>query len=124
MRIKQTVNVRAAEDTAMEQTIFGKADGFATITHDDYDQVSGGTINIDASSNEDVPLRDVDTIAGVFISVDQNCTITLNGGAEAINIVKPASGNAQFFMNGPVTQINIATTTALTGLFCIWGSAS
>lgn len=121
MRVKQTVNVRVAEDANMDQLLFGRSDSLAIITHDEYDQQASGTINIAAAGNEDLPLGDVDTIAGVFISVDQSCELTLNGGAEVTNLVKPTSGNAQFFMNGAVTQINIATTEALTGLFCIWG---
>lgn len=121
MRVKQTVNIRVAEDTLMEQLIFGKTDSLAVVTHDEYDQQASGTINIEAASNEDVPLGDVDSISGVFLSVDQSCVLTLNGGVETINLVKPTGGNAFFCMNGTITQINIATTEALTGLFCIWG---
>lgn len=121
MRIKQTVNVRIAEDTAMQHIIFGKDDNLSVSTLDGYTQQSSGTINIAADSNENIPIGDIDTIAGLFVSVDQDCSIVLNSGVEIINIVKPVGGNAVFFMNGVVSNLNIATTEALTGLFCIWG---
>lgn len=123
MRVKQTFNVRVATDTNMDHIIFGKDDNLAVVTHDEYDQQTSGTINIPMDTNENLPLGDIDNVKGFLISVDQDCTLKLNGGSEEINVVKPTGGNAYFGMNGSVTAINIASpvNADLTGLYCVWG---
>jgi len=123
MRVKQTINVRVAEDADMEDILFGKVDNLAVITHDEYTQVASGTINITQNTNEDLPLGDIDNIRAYWISVDQACELKFNGGTEIRYLVKSTAGNAIAFANETVTAINIAAPVDedVTGTYCLWG---
>lgn len=128
MRIKHKVNVRIAEDSAMENLLFGFADPLAEVTIDEFEKQSSGVFSIAPETTEEINLGDINTVLGLFLRVDRECLLYLNGSLDAIPL-KP-SGNtlfpfAKFFMEGPITEVSIRAPVAektVTGVFCAWGT--
>jgi hypothetical protein len=127
IRIKHKVNVRIAEDPGMEDLLFSPDDTRAEVIIDSFDRQASGNLNITASTNEDVPLGDVDAVKGFYLKLSTDCTIVLNGGTDQLSISKPASSSyAKVFIEMACTQINISVPAGddLTGVYCVWGDPS
>ena len=126
MRIKHTVNVNIATDTDMNNLLFGPNKNLAESIYDAYTKQASGTINIGQGANENLDFGDVDSVYGLYLKVDQDCVLKLNGGTEEINITKGTSTTydfAQFFMEAALTAVNITAPADadLTGTYCVWG---
>ena len=129
MRVRHTVNVRIAEDNDMENLFFGPSDNLAEVTKDEYDQQASGTFKILQGTNEDINLKDVDNVKGIYIRFDKDCTLKLNGSADGIDLKKGTNANfsfGKFFVEANISQVNLAAPVDedMTGFFCIWGVSS
>lgn len=129
IRIKHKVNVRCAEDTDMKNLLFAPDDELSEVTIDAYVRQTSGKIAVSMNTNEDLPLGDVTAVKGIYLIVDKEAVITLNGGAETIQMRKPttsATVYARLFLEADITQVNIAApdTEDLVGTFCVWGDTA
>lgn len=129
MRIKHKVNVRIANDTDMYNLLFGPDDIRSEVTIDSYTRMSSGLIKVAMNTNENLPLGDVTAVKGIFLQVNQEAVIKLNGGTETIQMRKPstsASVYARLFLEGDISQVNIAAPALadLEGIYCVWGDAA
>ena len=130
MRIKHKVTVRIAEDTLMQNLLFGPDDVLAEIVLDDFQRTTSGLISINTTVTENLPLGDVDAVKGLYLRVSDDCIIKLNGGTQEIQLRKSDSGTsvsyAKFFIEADISQVAITAgaTAVLTGMFCAWGDPS
>ena len=129
MRIKHKVNVRIGDDSDMTDLLFAPDDTNAEVVIDGYERMVSGKLSIPLNTNEDVPLGDITAVKGIYIIVDQDVVVTLNGGAETIQLRKSGTEStvtAKLFLEADITQVNIAAPVLLdvVGTWCAWGDAT
>ena len=129
MRIKHKVRVQIAEDTAMKNLLFSADDSLSEVTIDAYVRCASGVIKVDMNTNEDLPLGDVGAVKGLYLRVDQEATVKLNGGTEILQLRKPSTSTsvyARLFFEGDITQVNITAPALadLNGVYCVWGATT
>ena len=128
MRIKHKVNVRIANDADMYDLLIGPDDTRSEVTIDAYTRMTSCKLKVTATENEDVPLGDVDACKGIYLIVDQEVILKLNGGTEEFQVRKPttsASVYARFFFEGDINQVNItAGSDDALATFCVWGDTT
>lgn len=129
IRIKHKVWVNISLNTDMTDLVYGPGETDRAEQTDTYDQHGGGSINIADSDNEDLSLVDVTNIHGIYLEVDQDVSVKLNGSADAIPLKRAnttAGSKAKLFLEGTLTQINIvnASGSAVSGHYTIWGSST
>lgn len=129
MRIRHKVNVRIGVDTDMKNLMFAPDDDLAEAIIDSYTKCGSGILQIVKNTDEDVPLGDVDAVKGVFLRVDQDVVVTLNGGVETIQLRKAGGTGSQYarlFLEADINQINIAAPADadVNGIYCVWGDTA
>ena len=128
IRIKHKVRVQIAEDTDMKNLLFSRDDTLSEKIIDAYVRQTSGKFNIAASANEDLPFGDITTVKGMYIEVDQDVQVKLNGSNDAIQLRKSSSTEgvtAQMFLEADISQVNVtAGSDAVNGTFCFWGDTS
>jgi len=129
MRIKHKVNVRVAQDADMYNLLFGPDDTRSEVTIDAYARMSSGMVKVPMNTNENLPLGDVTAVKGIFLQVNQDAVIKLNGGTQEIQMRKPTTAStvyARLFLEGDINQVNIAApvTADLEGVYCVWGDTA
>ncbi len=126
IRVKPKVNVRIYEGPDQKDALFAPDDTLAEQISDTYLRWHSGGINILDGVTEDLPLGDVDVPKGVYLEVDQNLKMKLNGGSEVLQleVINGATGPlAKFFFQGTIGQVTLINDTGnvATGKFCFWG---
>lgn len=126
MRVKTKVNVRIGVDADMKNLMFAPDDTLAEAIIDSYARCTAGIVAIPLNTSEDLPLGDVTAVKGVYLRVDQDVEVKLNGGSEVIQLRK-ASGTApiyaRLFLEADITQLNITAPADadVNGIYCVWG---
>jgi len=129
MRIRHKVNVRIGADAALTNLLFAPDDTNAEVVIDGYVRQTSGTFSIAMNTNEDLALGDITAVKGIYLIVDQDCVVTLNGGAETIQLRKGATTTgttAKLFLEADISEINVAAPASLaaTGTYCVWGDTT
>lgn len=129
MRIKHKVNVQIASDADMYNLLFAPDDTRSEVVIDAFARMASGLVKVAATTNEDLPLGDVTAIKGIFLKVDQECEVKLNGGTEIIQLRKPTTSStvyARLFLEADISQVNINVPGAddLEGVYCVWGDTA
>lgn len=129
MRIKHKVNVRIADDADFKDFLFAPDDTLAEVIIDSYYRQSSGKFKIEMNTNEDISLGDITAVKGIYIRVNKDAQVTLNGGSEIIQLRRSgttSSDYAKLFLEADITAVNIAapTTEDLEGMFCAWGDTA
>lgn len=124
MRIKHTVLLRLARDTEMRRLLFSDDSQLAEVVIDDYQRHAQGHIAIANAATESLSFGDVTEVKGVYLELDQDATVRLNGSLDGIVLAKPPGGTvAKLFLEATITAVEIENTSgaALTGLYVVWG---
>ena len=127
IRVKHKVNVRVYSDTAAKNALFAPSDDLSEKVIDSFLRQSSSNFVIAAAANEDLPLGDITAIKGVYIQVDADCIVKINGGSEEIQMrVQGATApSAKLFLEADINQVNItADAAALNGTICVWGDTA
>lgn len=130
LRQKHKVWVNTSRNTSMTDLVYGPSENDRLVQNDSFDQWSGGSIDVAVSANEDLDLGDVDNVKGIYLEVDGDAQVKLNGSSDAIQLRRYATTTgivAKLFLEADITAVNVTNpdaTTALNGHFHIWGSSS
>ena len=129
MRIKHKVNVRIADDADFKNFLFAPDDSLSEVVIDAYARQSSGKFKIDMNTNEDLSLGDIAAVKGIYIKVNKDAQVKLNGGTKVIQLRRSGtttSDYAKLFMEADITQVNITapTTEDLEGVICAWGDSA
>lgn len=129
MRIKHKVNVRIADDADFKNFLFAPDDSLAEVVIDAYYRQVSGKFKIDLNTSEDLSLGDITAVKGIYIKVNKDCQVKLNGGTEIIQLRRPGSTTsdyAKLFLEADITQVNITapTTEDMEGFYCAWGDTA
>lgn len=132
MRIKHKVNLKVAEDTDMKDLLFGFDDTLAEVVIDTYDRVVSGKLVVEPSDDdppaaEEIPLGDIGAVKGIFLKVDQACSITINEGDTPIVMARAGTGStdyAKLFLEADIEKVEILSPAeeTTTVFYCIWGT--
>lgn len=126
MRIKHKVGLRIGDDPTLKDLLFALDDSLAEVAIDTYLRMASGKFNIAASGTEALSLGDVDAVKGLFIKVDGDVTVDINGlGAIQLRRSATTAGTvAKLFMEADITSVSITNTdgtAAVNGVWCVWG---
>lgn len=129
MRIRHKVNVSITEDTDGKNVLFGPDDSLAEVQIDTYERQTSGRLKILEGATENVPFGDVDAVKGIYLKVDNDCQVVLNGGVEVIQLRKVGTTSttyAKLFMEADLTQVAIEAPAdaVVTGTYCVWGDVT
>ena len=127
IRLKTKINVRIAEDTDMNNLLFAPKDDLAEVTIDGYEKSVSGVLKVDANTTEALSLGDVDTPKGLYLRVDNDCLVNINGlGNIQLRRSSVATGVvAKLAIEADITSVSITapTTSDVRGVWAIWGDA-
>jgi hypothetical protein len=124
MRIKHTVLLRMARDTDMRRQLFYDDSQLAEVIIDDYEHEAQGHVAIAASSTGTLSFGDITEVRGLYLELDQDATVRLNGSLDDIVLAIPPGGSvAKFFIEATITAVEIENTGTeeLSGLYVFWG---
>lgn len=130
LRQKHKVWVNTSRNTGMTDLVYGPSETDRLVQNDAFDQWGGGSLDIAASGNEDLDLGDVANVKGIYLEVQADAQVKLNGSSDAIQLRRYATTTgvvAKLFLEADITQVNVTNTdasAALVGHFHIWGSSS
>lgn len=128
MAIRMTHNllVRFSNDTAGKQKLVWPDSN--EVTSDGFDQQVTSNLQVAASASQALTFGDVAAVKGIYIEVNQDCLLTINGGS-AIQLRRHPGANlttdmARFFIEADITSIQIdnsANSSTLVGQYTAWG---
>ena len=129
MRIKHKVNVRIWDDTTEYNALFAPDDTRAEVIISGYVRQTSGKFSIAATANENLALGDITAVKGLYLVVDQDCQVKINGDDQVIQLRKGATTTgttAKFFIEADITAVNITAPagSAVTGMYCVWGDTT
>ena len=133
MRIVHELLLNVSLDEAQLQTHFKRAATVSKLTVDTYQKHAGSAFQVLDTQSKTLSLVDVTSPAkGLYLEVDADCDVTLNGSVDAIQLRKaPASGTiaaadyAKLFLEGNITSIEVAANQGsdVNGTYVVWGDA-
>ena len=132
LRLKHKVVVQISRDTDQKQkgVVFLDDDSVQEVDTSGYLRSAGGDISIAVSSTEALNLGDVQAVRGLYLEVDGQCNVTLNGANVALD-VQPDAGTTgkrgKLLLNAGITSVsveNVSATTVLTGFYAVWGDVA
>ena len=125
MRLKTTVQVQMTQDDAGKRKLYSDDATAAASDTTGYQRGANSLISIDPETTEAMAFGDVSLVRGMYLEVDQDALVRLNGSGDALQMrVASGVGKAKLFLETEVTEVtieNVSTDTALTGVFVCWG---
>lgn len=123
MRIKHKVRVRIAEDADMKDGLAMPDDTLSEVVIDNYQKQATNNFSVAASASEDLPLGDITAVKGVFVKVDQEVTIKINGSTTPLQLRKGTNATyAKIFLEADITAIEVTAGASIaTGIIVAWG---
>jgi len=85
MRLKTTVRVQAWLDAAMKRAMFNDDATLSQMQTDGYAKQANSVLSIAPLATETLSFGDVTLVKGIYLEVDQEAKVRLNGG-DAIRI--------------------------------------
>lgn len=122
IRVKHKVAVSVGLDTDMKDTLLVTDDTLAEVILDGFDRGVSNVIAVAAAVTEALSLGDLSTVRGLYLKVDTDCKVYLNGSADGIELKTGGTGKpAKLFVEATITQVDVEAIAALTGVYCLWG---
>lgn len=128
MRLKHTVQVQAALDTSMRRALFKDDLTSATVQTDAWTKQANSVLSVEPGGLESLSFGDVTLVRGLYLEVDGNARVRLNGASDPIQLTKASDvSKAKLFVEAELTQITVENPsgdTVITGVWVIWGDPS
>jgi hypothetical protein len=124
------VFVQIGRDQELKNKQFYPDPELSEIVIDDYQRQMNADLNIDALTTEVLTFGDVDAVKGIFLEVDQDAKVYLNGSLDAIQLRIAGDTlvtKAKLFLEADISSVSVENTHAtnpLTGVYCVWGDPS
>jgi hypothetical protein len=128
IRVKHRVWVHAYEDTAAKNKLFAPDAELAEVVSDGFDKQVSGAFSVAASGNENLNLGDITAVKGLWLKIDGEAKLKINGSSDEIQLRLEPDGTAgedyaKFFIEADISSLNVANGSAsvMTGVYCAWG---
>ena len=126
MRLKTTVRVQAFLDAAMKRAMFNDDATLSQTQTDGYAKQANSVLSIVAGATETLSFGDVTAVKGIYLEVDKEAIVVLNGGDPIQMRMADGATTAKLFLEADLSAVtveNTEVTDVLTGFYCIWGDA-
>ena len=128
IRVVHKLLIQISGDTGQKQKRFFTEDDASIITDvATFDRQAGSDINIPDAATEVLNFGDVTAVRGLYLEVDQPCSLRLNGGNETLPIIlAPTAAKAKVFLEMTLTGASLqnASGNTLNGSYVVWGDAN
>jgi len=131
MRLKHKMWLNLAIDTDLKDLVYGPAETERLIQTDAFDQWDGAKINLADGDNADLSLAGITNVKGVYLQIDGDAKVKLNGSSDAIQLRRYATTTGivcKLMLEADITAINVENPSgsgaAMSGHFIAWGSSS
>jgi hypothetical protein len=130
MRAKVTTSMVVSTDTDQYQILWSRTrESLNALIRDDLDVQSSGVAKLAANGGSGdsitLPMGDITTGYLLFVEVDKNCTIVLDGGAETQKIRPSGAYPGQMLIHGHFTSAPVVENQAAeicTVEYCLVGT--
>ncbi len=128
MRIVHELIMNVSQDEAGEQVQFKRSEVLSRVTIDTYEKHLSNDFKVLDTASKSLSLGDVTSPAkGLYLEVDADCDVKLNGSGDAIQIRAAPTPTARrkLFLEGNITAIEVTASQAtdVNGTYVIWGDA-
>lgn len=124
IRIRHNVLLQISKDTDGKDKRYYPETKEVVI--DSFEKLSHKNFTVDAVSSETMDLSDIGDVRGLYLEVDADCDVSLNGSLTPLELRKASAATgttAKLFFEGLVTSLEItnAGASALHGELVLWG---
>lgn len=125
IRVRHTVAVQTSRDTDFKKAMWNPEVPLSEVVLDNFEKQTNGNFSVPAATTESLPVGDVTLIKGMFLEVEAECKVRLNGSLDSIEL-KPGAegGTAKFFLEADINQVDVENESAsavLDGVYVFWG---
>ena len=131
IRVKHRVWVQAFEDVLAKNKLFAPDPELSEVVTDGFDKCFSGVISVAVAGNENLSLGDITAVKGLWLKIDGEALVKLNGSSDGLQLrLEPdgvaATDFAKLFFEGDVSAVNVANASAavMSGVYFIWGDAT
>lgn len=125
IRVRHTVAVRTARDTDFNFAMWDPDVTLSEVILDGFDKQTNGVFTVAVSSSESLNLGDITAVKGMYLEVDADCLVRLNGSTDDIQMRIGATGSpAKLFIEADISAVvveNQSGTAILNGVVVFWG---
>jgi hypothetical protein len=124
VRIRHKVYPKISDDSAGKNLQFAPDDALAEVIIDVYTKQANSYFSVVAGATETMSLGDVAAVKGVYLEVNGDCDVYVNGGVVSIPMKLATGGTvAKLFLEATITSISVKAPAlvAVTGKICVWG---
>ena len=124
MRLKTTVRVQAWLDATMKRSMFNDDATLSQTQTDGYAKQANSVLSVAPLATESLSFGDVTLVKGIYLEVDQEAKVRLNGGDAIQMRMAVGATKAKLFLEADVSQVTVENTddtAVLTGFWIVWG---
>lgn len=125
MRLKHQVRIQVALDTGMKRSLFSDDATLSQVSTDSFAKEANSVLDIPAATTESLSFGDITLVKGLYLEVDQDAVVRLNGSTDPIQLRKATGvGKAKLFIEADLTAVTVenpVADAALTGFYVVWG---
>lgn len=125
IRVDHTVAPQISRDTNQKLRLFFPDLNSEAVSIDQFEAAANSVLSLAASAVESLSFGDVVDVRGLYIEVNQDCYLRLNGSIDNIPVkLAPNASTAKVFLEADITEVqvqNLSTTAILSGVYVLWG---
>jgi hypothetical protein len=125
IRVDHTVAPQISRDTDQKLRLFFPDLASEAVSIDQFETAASSVLSLAPSAVEALGFGDIVDVRGMYVEVNQDCDMKINGAVDAIPIkLAPNASKAKVFLEADITQIQIenkSTTEVLSGVYALWG---
>jgi hypothetical protein len=125
IRVDHTVAPQISRDTNQKLRLFFPDLASEAVSIDQFETAANSVLSLAPLAVEALGFGDITDVRGMYLEVNQNCSLKLNGAVDAIPVkLAPNASKAKVFLEADINQIqveNLSTTEVLSGVYVLWG---
>lgn len=126
IRVKHKVRVHTFRDTDEANAYYKPDDTAAEEVLDAFDKQCASNLKVLQNTSELLNFGDVDVVKGIYLEVNVEAKLKLNGSTDEIQLRKGSTlstAKAKFFLEGDISSVEVVapTTEDVVGEFVVWG---
>lgn len=123
IRVKWIIQPQLSEDTDGTKKLFYRDTTPSTVIIDTFSKSVNSVLSVATSSTDSLSLGDLTAAKGLYLEVNADCLVYLNGSSIPIQLRK-SDGVAKLFIEADINQIDVenqSSSAILEGVYCLWG---
>lgn len=125
IRVDHTVAPQISRDANQKLRLFFPDLSSEAISIDQFETAANSVLSVGPSAAQALTFGDVVDVRGLYLEVNQDCNLKLNGAVDAIPVkLAPNASKAKVFIEADINQIqveNLNATEVLSGVYVLWG---